>query len=81
MPHYVAFRSPDHVTGIVRHGRNGWLVKPGHVTALADAIGTWRADPALEQRLTKQALAHAQTELSVEQYLQRMTQQVRQTAR
>jgi hypothetical protein len=49
--------------------------------ALADAIGTLRADPALAQRLTKQALADAQTELSVERYLQRMTQEIRQSAR
>jgi hypothetical protein len=49
--------------------------------ALADAIGTLRADPPLAQRLTKQALADAQTELSVERYLQRMTQEIRQSAR
>jgi hypothetical protein len=32
--HYVAFLSPDYVIGIVRHGRNGWLVKPGDVTGI-----------------------------------------------
>ncbi len=51
------------------------------MTALAEAIGTLRADPALAQRLAKQALADAQTEFSVEQYLQRMTQAIRQAAR
>jgi glycosyltransferase involved in cell wall biosynthesis len=65
----------------VRHGRNGWLVKPGDATALADAIGALRADPALAQRLAQQALTDAQTEFSVEQYLQRMTQEIRQAAR
>jgi glycosyltransferase involved in cell wall biosynthesis len=69
------------VTEIVRHGRNGWLVKPGDATALADAIGALRADPALAQRLAQQALTDAQTEFSVEQYLQRMTQEIRQAAR
>ncbi|WNC88384.1 glycosyltransferase family 4 protein [Paraburkholderia sp. FT54] len=69
------------VTEIVRHARNGWLVKPGDAVALADAIGTLRADPVLAQRLAQQALADAQTEFSVELYLQRMTQAVRQAAR
>jgi glycosyltransferase involved in cell wall biosynthesis len=35
------------VTGIVRDGWDGGLLKSGVTTALADAIGTLRADPAL----------------------------------
>ncbi|RDK03649.1 glycosyltransferase [Paraburkholderia lacunae] len=69
------------VTEIVRHRHNGWLVKPGDAAALAAAIGALRAEPALAQRLAKQALADAQHEFSVEQYLQRMTQAIAQAAR
>lgn len=69
------------VTEIVRHGQNGWLVKPGDVGALADAIGTLRADPALAQRLARQARDDARSTFSVEQYLEKMTQAIRQTAR
>lgn len=69
------------VTEIVRHQRNGWLVKPGDVAALADAIGALRADPAMAQRIADQALADAQNEFSVDQYLQRMTQAIGQAAR
>ncbi|SOE72013.1 Glycosyltransferase Family 4 [Burkholderia sp. OK233] len=69
------------VTEIVRHQRNGWLVKPGDVAALADAISALRADPAMAQRLADQALADAQTEFSVDQYLQRMMQAIRHAAR
>ncbi|WP_013588580.1 glycosyltransferase family 4 protein [Paraburkholderia phenoliruptrix] len=60
------------VTEIVRHGRNGWLVKPGDAAVLADAIGVLRNDPALAQRLAQQALLDAQAEFSVDQYVQRM---------
>ncbi|MCX4146325.1 glycosyltransferase family 4 protein [Paraburkholderia madseniana] len=69
------------VTEIVRHRRNGWLVKPGDVAALADAIGTLRDDPVMAQRLADQALADAQTEFSVDQYLQRMMQAIGRAAR
>lgn len=69
------------VTEIVRHGHNGWLVKPGDSTALAEAIGALRADPALARRMAEQALADAQTEFSVDQYLQRMTQEIGRAAR
>ncbi|WP_341312398.1 glycosyltransferase [Paraburkholderia sp. IMGN_8] len=69
------------VTEIVRHRHNGWLVKPGDVAALADAIEALRAEPALAQRLAAQALADAQNEFSVDQYLQRMTQAIGQAAR
>ena len=69
------------VTEIVRHRRNGWLVKPGDADALADAISALRADPALARRLADQALVDAQTEFSVDQYLQRMTQAIGLAAR
>jgi glycosyltransferase involved in cell wall biosynthesis len=69
------------VPEIVRHRRNGWLVKPGDVAALAEAIGALRADPALARRLADQGRADAQTEFSVEQYLQRMMQAIGQAAR
>jgi glycosyltransferase involved in cell wall biosynthesis len=69
------------VTEIVRHRRNGWLVKPGDVAALADAIGALRADPAMAQRLADQALADVQTEFSVDQYSQRMMQAIERAAR
>ena len=38
--------------------------KAGDVTALADATGTLRADPALAQRLAGQVLADARMEFS-----------------
>ncbi|WP_260854227.1 glycosyltransferase family 4 protein [Paraburkholderia sp. BCC1886] len=69
------------VTEIVRHARNGWLVKPGDSAALAEAIGTLRADPALAQRLADQAVMDARSEFSVETYLQRMTQAIKEAAR
>jgi glycosyltransferase involved in cell wall biosynthesis len=65
------------VTEIVRHGRNGWLVKPADPRALADAIGALHADPALAQRLATQGLADAKTEFSVERFLERMSQAIR----
>jgi hypothetical protein len=37
----------------------------GDVTALTDAVGTLRADPALAQRLAEQVLADARMEFSV----------------
>ncbi|WP_258167917.1 glycosyltransferase family 4 protein [Paraburkholderia sp. BL21I4N1] len=69
------------VTEIVQHGQNGWLVEPGDVGALADAIGTLRADPVLAQRLARQARDDARSAFSVEQYLEKMTQAIRQAAR
>ena len=69
------------VTEIVRHGHNGWLVNPGDAAALAEAIGALRADPVLAQRLARQGQADAQSAFSVEQYLERMTQAIRQVAR
>ncbi|MGF6771212.1 glycosyltransferase involved in cell wall biosynthesis [Paraburkholderia sp. GAS199] len=69
------------VTEIVRHGKNGWLVKPGDVAALAEAIGVLRADPSMAQRLATQAQIDAHTEFSMERYVQRMTQAIGQAAR
>jgi glycosyltransferase involved in cell wall biosynthesis len=60
------------VTEIVRHGRNGWLVKPRDAGELAEAIDTLRHDPALGQRLAQQALIDAQAQFSVGQYVKRM---------
>jgi glycosyltransferase involved in cell wall biosynthesis len=77
----VIAAAPGGVPEIVRHRRNGWLVKPGDVAALAEAIGALRADPALARRLADQGRADAQTEFSVEQYLQRMMQAIGQAAR
>ncbi|NYH21495.1 glycosyltransferase involved in cell wall biosynthesis [Paraburkholderia bryophila] len=69
------------VTEIVRHRHNGWLVKPGDVGALAEAIGTLRDDPVLAQRLARQARDDARSAFSVEQYLEKMTQAIRRVAR
>ncbi|WP_244146554.1 glycosyltransferase family 4 protein [Paraburkholderia sp. BCC1876] len=69
------------VTEIVRHRHNGWLVKPGDVGALTDAIGALRDDPVLAQRLARQARDDARSAFSVEQYLEKMTQAIRRAAR
>ncbi|WCM21277.1 glycosyltransferase family 4 protein [Paraburkholderia bryophila] len=69
------------VTEIVRHRQNGWLVEPGDVDALVKAIDALRADPDLAQRLARQARDDARSAFSVEQYLEKMTQAIRQAAR
>ncbi|MFM0739794.1 glycosyltransferase family 4 protein [Paraburkholderia xenovorans] len=69
------------VIEIVRHGENGWLVKPGDATALADAVDALRADPALARRLAQQAQTDARTEFSVDRYVRRMTQAIEKAAR
>lgn len=69
------------VTEIVRHGRNGWLVKPADADGLADAMRTLRSDPELARVLADQARSDAQTEFSVERYLEEMSQAIRLAAR
>ncbi|WP_144143149.1 glycosyltransferase family 4 protein [Paraburkholderia sp. BCC1884] len=69
------------VTEIVRHGRNGWLVKPADADALAEAIKALHADPELAQRLADQASSDARSEFSVARYLERMSQAIKLAAR
>jgi glycosyltransferase involved in cell wall biosynthesis len=51
-------------TGVVEHGRTGWLCEPGDPAALADALATLAADPVLRRRLgaaARQAVCRAHT--------------------
>ena len=68
----VIAASAGGVTEIVRHRKNGWLVPPGNVEALADAIETLHAAPELAQRLADQALIDVSRQFSVEAYLEQM---------
>jgi len=56
---------------IIEHEREGLLVPPGDVEALAQAIRRLLAEPDLRQRLGQGARARATQELSVEQFVQR----------
>ncbi|MEQ5838195.1 glycosyltransferase family 4 protein [Paraburkholderia acidicola] len=60
------------VIEIVRHLRNGWLVEPGNVEALAGAMRTLRASPHLAQRLADKAQADAQRDFSLGTYVRKM---------
>jgi glycosyltransferase involved in cell wall biosynthesis len=68
------------VTEIIRHLKNGWLVKPGDTAAFANAIETLRAAPELAQRLSDQALADVRRDFSLERYVSRMTGAIADTA-
>jgi glycosyltransferase involved in cell wall biosynthesis len=69
------------VPEIVTHRRNGWLVTPGDVAGLVDAIDTLRNDPALRQRLAHTARDDARTRFSVERYLDLMNRAIEDVAR
>jgi glycosyltransferase involved in cell wall biosynthesis len=43
------------IRGVLRHGENAWLVKPGDPASLAQGILAIRKDPALGKRLAEQA--------------------------
>jgi glycosyltransferase involved in cell wall biosynthesis len=68
----VIAASAGGVTEIVRHRKNGWLVAPGKVEALAEAIETLQAAPELAQRIADQALIDVGQYFSVEAYLEQM---------
>jgi glycosyltransferase involved in cell wall biosynthesis len=50
----------------VRHGVNGLLVPPGHVSALGDAIGRLLDEPAMARRMGQSGARLMQDEFSVE---------------
>ncbi|MFP3186298.1 MAG: glycosyltransferase family 4 protein, partial [Paraburkholderia sp.] len=60
------------VKEIVRHRKNGWLVPPGNVEALTEAIDILHAAPELAQRIADQALIDVSRHFSVEAYLEQM---------
>ena len=60
------------VLEIIRHKENGWLVEPGDVTGLAEAIETLRAAPDLARDLANNARIDVERQFSLENYLQRM---------
>ncbi|GAB6848631.1 glycosyltransferase family 4 protein [Paraburkholderia kururiensis] len=64
------------VKEIVRHRRNGWLVAPGDLNSLVDAIETLRAAPELAQRLAEQALIDTQRYFSLDVYVEQMTRAI-----
>jgi glycosyltransferase involved in cell wall biosynthesis len=47
------------VLEFTEHGRNGWLVEPNSVEAIAGALDRFLTDPALRQRIATNALATA----------------------
>ena len=69
------------VPEIVSHRRNGWLVTPGDVAGLVQAIETLRDDPALRQRLALAAREDARTRFSVQRYLDSMNRAIGEAAR
>jgi len=72
----VIAASAGGVPEIVQHRKNGWLVPPGNVAALADAIETLQAAPDLALRLAGQGLIDVAQRFSVEAYLEQMRQAV-----
>ncbi len=51
---------------LVRHGQTGYLAPPGDAVALADAIATLAADPALRARLGQNARTLTEAEFGIE---------------
>lgn len=51
----VLCSSVGSIPGVVQHGENGWLVEPGNVQALREAILTLVDDPGLRARLGRRA--------------------------
>ncbi len=49
------------VLEFTEHGRNGWLVEPNSVDAIASALDRLLTDPALRSRIARNALATAAT--------------------
>ncbi|MEW6346001.1 MAG: glycosyltransferase [Pseudomonadota bacterium] len=64
------------VKEIVRHRKNGWLVPPGNVEALTEAIDMLRTTPALAQQLASAALIDVEQHFCVDAYLERMKQAI-----
>jgi len=62
------------VVEIVQHRVNGWLIEPGEVDQLVEAIDTLRASPELARTLTGQAQRDVQQRFALDSYLQQITQ-------
>jgi len=67
----VVARAVGGVPDMVRDGREGLLVSAGTPSALAEAIERVAVDPALRQRLGRQAWERARTELAVGKWAER----------
>jgi colanic acid/amylovoran biosynthesis glycosyltransferase len=65
------------ITGIpelIRHGIDGWLVAPGDVDHLADAIATLMDDPELRQRLGRSARIRVQEKYDLARNTERLAE-------
>jgi glycosyltransferase involved in cell wall biosynthesis len=67
------------IVNVVRDGENGCLVPAGDAEALAAAINRLIGDPALRERLGRQAREDAEKDHSWEQYLSRLEQILKET--
>jgi glycosyltransferase involved in cell wall biosynthesis len=61
------------VLEIIKHGQNGWLVRPGDANELAHALDFLRSKPELLQELSRQAVSDAQQNFSIHAYLEKVT--------
>jgi glycosyltransferase involved in cell wall biosynthesis len=77
----VIAASAGGVTEIVRHRKNGWLVAPGNVEALSEAIETLRTTPEFARQLAVQALIDVKQRFSIDVYLDHMKQTIADTTR
>ena len=69
------------VTEIVQHRVNGWLIQPGDVVALADAIETLRTTPKLVQCMTERAVHDVRQHFALDSYLRQITHIITRTQR
>jgi glycosyltransferase involved in cell wall biosynthesis len=61
------------VLEILRHRENGWMVPPGDIAGIVEAIETLRLNPALAQELADRAFADVQLHFPLDRYLQQLT--------
>lgn len=64
------------IPGVIRHGRNGWLVSPGSAVELADAIECVLADRTLWERLSRAGVETA-AEHTMERHADRIVDTLR----
>jgi glycosyltransferase involved in cell wall biosynthesis len=61
------------VTEIIQHRKNGWLIPPGDIAALAHAIETLHANTELVRRMTDCAAHDVRQRFALDTYLQQIT--------